>query len=107
MAKRLKLLFPNRFRVILAALALLLPVAAWAQSSVGGRIPNESSLIELYVTGGVFMHPILLCSIVGLAIILERLYYFAKARTDTKRLLSELLPLFHAQGSPPAHPILP
>ena len=99
MAKRLKLRFPNRFRVILAALALLLPVAAaWAKSGVDGRIPNESGLIELYVTGGVFMHPILLCSVVGLAIILERLYFFAKARTDTKRLLTELLHVLQDSG---------
>lgn len=94
-----KLRFPNWFRVILAALALLLPAAiAWAKTSVEGRIPNESGLIELYVTGGVFMHPILLCSVVGLAIILERLYFFAKARTDTRRLLSELLHVLQDQG---------
>jgi len=107
MAKRLKLLFPNRFRVILAALTLLLPVAAaWAETSAGGHIPNESSLIELYVTGGVFMHPILLCSIVGLAIILERLYFFSKARTDTKRLLTELLHVLQDQGFEPAQRML-
>jgi len=94
-----KLRFPNWFRVILAALALLLPAAiAWAKTAVEGRIPNESGLIELYVTGGVFMHPILLCSVVGLAIILERLYFFAKARTNTRRLLGELLHVLQDQG---------
>ncbi len=94
-----KLRFPNWFRVILAALALLLPAAiAWARTAVEGRIPNESGLIELYVTGGVFMHPILICSVVGLAIILERLYFFAKARTNTRRLLGELLHVLQDQG---------
>ena len=94
-----KLRFPNWFRVILAALALLVPAAiAWAKTAVEGRIPNESGLIELYVTGGVFMHPILICSVVGLAIILERLYFFAKARTNTRRLLGELLHVLQDQG---------
>ena len=102
-----KLRFPNRFRVIFAALALLLPVAvAWAKTGVDGRIPNESGLIELYVTGGVFMHPILLCSVVGLAIILERLYFFAKARTNTRRLLGELLHVLQDQGFEPAQRML-
>ena len=99
MAARLKLRFPNRFRFTLVALAALLPVAvAWARTGVEGRIPNESGLIELYVTGGVFMHPILLCSVLGLAIILERLYFFAKARTDTRRLMGELLHVLQDQG---------
>ena len=92
MAARPKLRFPNRFRITLVAVAaLLLAASAWAKSGVDGRIPNESGLIELYVTGGVFMHPILLCSVLGLAIIFERLYFFAKARTDARRLMSELL----------------
>ena len=99
MAARLKLLFPNRFRITLVAVAAFLPVAsAWAKTGVEGRIPNESGLIELYVTGGVFMHPILLCSVLGLAIILERLYFFAKARTNTRRLMGELLHVLQDQG---------
>src|SRR6266850_1482287 len=94
-----KLRFPNWFRAILAALALLLPAAiAWAKTAVEGRIPNESGLIELYVTGGVFMHPILLCSVIGLGIILERLFFFAKARTNTQKLMSDLLRVLQDQG---------
>src|SRR6266705_3077633 len=107
MAARLKLRFHNRFRLILAVLALLFPVAvAWGKTAVDGRIPHESGLLELYATGGVFMHPILLCSVVGLAIILERLYFFAKARTDTKRLLGELLHVLQDQGFEPAQRML-
>jgi len=107
MAARLKLRFYNRFRLILAVLAPLLPGAvAWAGTAVDGRVPHESGLVELYVTGGVFMHPILLCSVVGLAIILERLYFFAKARTDTKRLLGELLHVLQDEGFEPAQRML-
>jgi len=99
MAARLKLRFPNRFRITLVTVAaLLLAASAWAKTGVDGRIPNESGLVELYVTGGVFMHPILLCSVLGLAIILERLYFFAKARTDTRRLMGELLHVLQDQG---------
>ena len=107
MAARLKLRFHNRFRLILAVLAPLLPgAAAWAGPVVDGRVPHESGLLELYVTGGVFMHPILLCSVVGLGIILERLYFFAKARTDTKRLLGELLHVLQDEGFEPAQRML-
>src|SRR5882762_3723724 len=99
MPSRLKFRFPKWFRPAIIALAALhLAAAAWAKTGVDGRIPNESGLIELYVTGGVFMHPILICSVVGLAIILERLYFFAKARTNTRRLLGELLHVLQDQG---------
>jgi biopolymer transport protein ExbB len=99
MVERLKLRFPNWFRPApMVFAALLVASVAWAKSGVDGRIPNESGLIELYVTGGVFMHPILLCSILGLGIILERLYFFAKARTDSRRLMSDLLHVLQDQG---------
>src|SRR5439155_20164113 len=102
-----KLRFPNRFRPMIAVgAALLVAATAWAKSGVHGRIPNESGLIELYVTGGIFMHPILVCSILGLAIILERLYFFAKARTDTRRLMGELLHVLQDQGFEPAQRML-
>ncbi len=80
--------------------------SAWAANGVDGRVPHQSGLIELYVTGGVFMHPILLCSLVGLAIVLERVYYFAKARTNTRRLMAELLHALQDQGFEPAQRML-
>jgi len=49
------------------------------------------------------MHPILLCSVLGLAIILERLYYFAKARHDTRRLMGGCSTCFRTRiPRPPA-----
>lgn len=107
MVSRFKPRFRNRFRLLLAAFAVLLAAgAAWAKGGIEGRMPHQSGLLELYVTGGIFMHPILLCSVVGLAIIFERLYFFAKARTDTRRLMSELLHVLQDQGFEPAQRML-
>ena len=89
-----------------ALIGLLTTAAAGAADGVVGRVPHQSGFLELYVTGGVFMHPILICSIVGLAIILERLYYFAKARTDTRRLMGDLLHVLQDQGYEPAQRML-
>jgi biopolymer transport protein ExbB len=91
--------FPNWFRGLAGVLpAPLLAELAFAASGPAGRLPHRSGLIELYWTGGWFMHPILLCSIVGLAIILERLYFFGKARTDTRRLMGDLQRVLQDQG---------
>ena len=87
------------FHVFTLTLTGLLPgVAALAAETGAGRVPHQSGIIELYWTGGVFMHPILLCSVLGLAIIIERLFFFAKARTDTGRLMNELLRVLQDQG---------
>lgn len=89
----------NRFRLLVhvvpAVLAgtLVVTSAAHAES-----LSRQSGLLELYWTGGVFMHPILLCSLIGLAIILERLFFFAKARTDAGRLMSDLLRTLQEDG---------
>jgi len=86
----------NRFRAFAIPFAVLLaPALAWAAN---GRVPHESGVLELYWTGGFFMHPILLCSVVGLALIIERVWFFARARTDTERLMSELLRTLQDQG---------
>src|SRR5258705_7370531 len=71
---------------------------AHAAEAAMGHTPAQSGLVELYWTGGVFMHPILLCSIVGLAIIIERAAFFAKARTDTRRLMGDLLHVLQDEG---------
>ena len=88
----------NLFRAILASVAggwIVTAGVAWAKQ---GGVPHESGLIELYWTGGVFMHPILLCSVVGLALIVERAWFFARARTDAHRLMSELNRTLQDQG---------
>jgi biopolymer transport protein ExbB len=74
--------------------AAALPAMAAAQA----RVPHQSGLIELYWTGGFFMHPILLCSVVGLALIIERAWFFARARTDARRLMAEVLRTIQDHG---------
>jgi biopolymer transport protein ExbB len=83
-----------------AALSTTLAVGgvARAAETAGGHVPHQSGVVELYWTGGFFMHPILICSIVGLAIILERAAFFTKARTDTRRLMGDLLRVLQDEG---------
>ncbi len=75
--------------------ALLAPAIVAAAEA---RVPHQSGLVELYWTGGVFMHPILFCSVAGLALIIERAWFFTRARTDTRRLMGELLRTLQDQG---------
>jgi biopolymer transport protein ExbB len=86
----------RRFLYVVPAALVALPVLV--RDAFAETLPRQSGLLELYWTGGVFMHPILLCSLIGLAIILERLYFFAKARTDTGRLMNDLIRTLQEQG---------
>jgi biopolymer transport protein ExbB len=85
----------NLFWGLAAVGAVVTPALAAAAE---GRVPHQSGMIELYWTGGVFMHPILFCSIVGLGLIIERAWFFARARTDTSRLMGEVLRTLQDQG---------
>ena len=67
---------------------------------------KRSGLVDYYVRGGVFMHPILFCSILGLAVIIERLYVLSKARTNTKALMNSVLSTFESQGIEAARTLL-
>jgi biopolymer transport protein ExbB len=99
MSRNCKRRVSNRFQALAAAaVGLFVATAAWGADGAVGHVPHRSGLLELYWTGGVFMHPILLCSIVGLAIIIERATFFAKARTDTRRLMAELLRVLQDEG---------
>jgi len=73
-------------------------VAPALSAAAEGRVPHQSGMIELYWTGGVFMHPILFCSVVGLGLIIERAWFFARARTDTRRLMGEVMRTLQDQG---------
>lgn len=87
-----------RFRAGGAGLIFLLAPAVAIAQEAGANVPRQSGLFDLYATGGLFMHPILGCSVIGIAIILERLYFFAKARTDTRHLMAEVLRVLQDQG---------
>ena len=48
------------------------------------------SIYDFYVKGGVFMHPILLCSILSLAIFMERLWSLRRKKVFPESLLPKL-----------------
>jgi biopolymer transport protein ExbB len=50
-------------------------------------------MLELMQRGGAVMYPILLCSILALAVVIERFYYLYNIRIDTKRFTDELFSL--------------
>ncbi|UCF79868.1 MAG: MotA/TolQ/ExbB proton channel family protein [Candidatus Eiseniibacteriota bacterium] len=56
-------------------------------------------MVDLYDRGGVFMHALLILSILGVAVILERVFTLSKATTDTKRLMANLLRTFKSDGA--------
>lgn len=51
---------------------------------------HEKSLVELIAEGGYFMIPILICSIIAAAVIVERLLAFNAAKEDTELLVTEV-----------------
>ncbi|MBI4230424.1 MAG: MotA/TolQ/ExbB proton channel family protein [Planctomycetes bacterium] len=50
----------------------------------------DASLIDLFKKGGFVMWPLLACSLAGLAIVLERAFYFFRLRLRYDRFLGEL-----------------
>jgi outer membrane transport energization protein ExbB (TC 2.C.1.1.1) len=54
-----------------------------------------STLIRFFQNGGAFMYPILVVLILGLSIIIERYIYLSRARGETRRLWSDLMPLIN------------
>lgn len=57
-----------------------------------------SGLGDFYVRGGVFMHPLLACSIIALVFILERLFTLSRARVDTKSLMMKVTQALRGEG---------
>jgi len=79
-------------------------VAAAAEEATGAegmglakRLRN-SGLGQLYIKGGVFMHPLLLCSIIGLVLCIERAWTLSRARSDTKRLMIDVVRALREEG---------
>ncbi len=59
---------------------------------------KESGLVTLFIKGGNFMWALLITSIVGVAVIIERLITLTRARTDTRRLMKRVLDALHSKG---------
>ncbi|HEU4928283.1 MAG TPA: MotA/TolQ/ExbB proton channel family protein [Candidatus Krumholzibacteria bacterium] len=62
-----------------------------------GRIRN-SALGQLYLKGGIVMHPLLLCAILGLVLIIERMWTLSRARTNTRKLMVEVTEALRTEG---------
>jgi biopolymer transport protein ExbB len=59
---------------------------------------GQSGAGKLFVAGGNFMWFLLLAALVALAIILERMYTLAKARTNTRRLIGTVITTLRNEG---------
>jgi biopolymer transport protein ExbB len=53
---------------------------------------------EKFLQGGVFMWPLLLASIIGLAVIFERFWTLWRARINTTKLMSQVIGALKAEG---------
>ncbi|NLY55587.1 MAG: MotA/TolQ/ExbB proton channel family protein [Firmicutes bacterium] len=47
-------------------------------------------MIELFNKGGILMYPLLLCSVLALAVIIERIYYFIIIRDDLDEVMDRV-----------------
>jgi biopolymer transport protein ExbB len=52
---------------------------------------KRSGIGQNYIKGGFFMHFLLLCSIIGLVFIIERLWTLSRARTNVRRLMARVI----------------
>ncbi len=71
------------------------------QSGFGYRL-RHSGIGDLYARGGIFMHPLLLSSIVGLVFIIERLWTLSRARTNVRLLMGRTVTALRDKGVPAA-----
>ena len=62
-----------------------------------GRI-SQSYLGRMYSKGGIIMHPLLLCAILGLVLIIERMWTLWRARSDTRNLMLDVVRALRQEG---------
>jgi biopolymer transport protein ExbB len=73
------------------------PVVATSDRGFFGRL-GGSALGQLYIKGGICMHPLLLCAILGLVLIVERMWTLSRARVNTRRLMVEVTQTLRTEG---------
>jgi biopolymer transport protein ExbB len=76
------------------------PIEETAAPDEGGFVSRmkESGLVELFLKGGGFMYPLLIASIIGVAVIIERAVTLSRARTDVRKLMKRVLDALHSKG---------
>jgi len=62
------------------------------------RRVRNSYLGTMYVKGGICMHPLLLCAILGLVLIIERMWTLWLARTDSRDLMLDVVRALRQEG---------
>jgi biopolymer transport protein ExbB len=67
------------------------------QSGFVNRL-KRSGIGQNYIKGGNFMHPLLLASIIGLVLIIERLWTLSRARINTKALMMRVIKSLREDG---------
>ncbi|GBD90354.1 colicin uptake protein TolQ [bacterium BMS3Abin04] len=68
----------------LLALGFVYEIIAQAQTSSGGAL---TYLQQKFVEGGGFMWPILICLVLGLGFVIERIWTLSKSSTNTKKFV--------------------
>ena len=68
-----------------------------ADRSFFGRLRNNA-IGQLYAKGGICMHPLLLCAVIGLVLIIERLWTLSRARVNTRRLMVGVTQTLRTEG---------
>jgi biopolymer transport protein ExbB len=58
----------------------------------------NSGAVEFFLKGGIFMWPILLLAIMGLAITLERFWTLSRARTNVRDLMAKVIAALRSEG---------
>lgn len=80
-----------------SVVAITAPVVSTAERSFFDRL-RYSALSQLYIKGGIVMHPLLACAIIGLVLIVERLWALSRARVNTRRLMLEVTQALRTEG---------
>jgi biopolymer transport protein ExbB len=73
------------------------PSAAERPSGFFSRI-SHSYIGQMYGKGGICMHPLLACALLGLVLIIERMWTLWRARIDTRDLMIELIRALRQEG---------
>lgn len=59
---------------------------------------RHSGLGDFFIRGGAFMWPLLLCSVIALVFIIERLFTLSRARVNVKALMTQVTQALRAEG---------
>jgi biopolymer transport protein ExbB len=84
-------------RIAVGFLAALVVVAAGAASAQANGI-KTGDIARLYTKGGPCMHPLLLCAVLGLVLIIERLWTLSRARINTRNLMMDVMRALRQEG---------